>query len=1270
MANEGIELAIYKPSNLNTPYAILPGRRNPKALEEIGGVGGGSFFVSYNDPKTQDAEVLKSRNICKVKVDGQVVNAFILTDREATVIGSGENKDRGRTLSGNGLKGFFDDASVAPYRGVRQNSKDTRYFNFATEQGSWYVASDWINPIIYGTVNVDPRWGDRVKKWPEKAKNAKWIWAAPYASPAPDTPCYFRWTVNIATAGLFAIYVTADDYFELYVDGEQIAKSNLNTSASNEAARIEVPLSAGSHIIGFKARNVIAPGFNGPAALAAALFAIADDKTETFLGQSGDGGWKALPYPAQEPGWTAGEVLIKLLDEAQTRGVLFPGYFTKTFTATQDSKGAAWADKLAWTFKVGESYSSVLKKLEDLYEVWIDPSDFTLNMAPTRGTNRSGGTSPVQLVVGRDLLEANTKAQGRIKNALMVKSLEGWSEELDSTSVAQYGRIEDSLDTGASQSMAKKLAGLVFSSRAQEEIGATYRVVTVKYKPYVDYFVGDWVLAPNERGVMVPRRIVSISYEESSAGQPVPTVEFDTIFQDNEAKLANAVGKLGGGGVGGSLGNSMGSTPGVGSPVELPPTSSPPTLKPKTPTGLTASSVGYWSANGVNTLSTVTLNWAAVTQYEDNSPLVVDHYEVERKLTTNTDGWEIIGKYYTNKAVIPAFTPGQGWDFRVSAVDNIGTVSQPSTSVSHTPVGPTTPMAAPVAPTLVSDLGIIVVSWSGKLAGNIEPPPQFRYVYAEMSTAATGQPWVRVGGSIQRGGGQIQITTEPKGAQRWVRLFAIDGAGIVSSASPSASITVQGIQGVDIDDAVMEAIEDAQSTADAAITAANGKNKLYFQTAMPAGTNYNVGDTWFDTDDGNKIYYWVSPGSWAPAALGTNAIADAAIVNAKIANLDAGKISTGTLDANRIGAKTITAEKLVIAATGNLLPNGNFTDGLAGWSGSLPVAADTVTDGPDSGTTNIARVTPTSSDQSIISTAYPGSATTGTAYEPGTSFAFRLRARVVSGTSGSIRIRLGFHGGGQGNQWPVVSGTQLNASSATPGQWVTLEGVYTTPVGNPRDRMSVSIHASGAAGSVFEVAEITMRPMASAKLIVDGDILTRHLAAEAITAEKIKAGTITVNELSPSIGSDLVLSSNSTITTIVNTQGDQANQIASVRDTANNANSTAQDAATTAGNAQNQVNSLDTKVDAVDAEQKGTKNAVNNLQTWFRVDAAGAHVGQTGSIFQTHILPDQFNITENDVVTTYWQAGQMVVPSLVADKMVLTNFTFEAYAGGMVVRLG
>lgn len=110
-----------------------------------------------------------------------------------------------------------------------------------------------------------------------------------------------------------------------------------------------------------------------------------------------------------------------------------------------------------------------------------------------------------------------------------------------------------------------------------------------------------------------------------------------------------------------------------------------------------------------------------------------------------------------------------------------------------------------------------------------------------------------------------------------------------------------------------QTIADAQTAANNAQTSANGKNTIYRQGTTPPTTNRVVGDTWFNTSDGNKISTW-DGSAWTLNPFGTNAIANLAITNALIANLDAAKITTGYLDANRIQAQSITGN-LIAANT-------------------------------------------------------------------------------------------------------------------------------------------------------------------------------------------------------------------------------------------------------------------------------------------------------------------------------------------------------------------
>ena len=58
--------------------------------------------------------------------------------------------------------------------------------------------------------------------------------------------------------------------------------------------------------------------------------------------------------------------------------------------------------------------------------------------------------------------------------------------------------------------------------------------------------------------------------------------------------------------------------------------------------------------------------------------------------------------------------------------------------------------------------------------------------------------------------------------------------------------------------ATTEQIDDLQVEINTIETSVNGKNHIYRQATAPDGTVYPLteGDVWFDTDDGNKQYYW------------------------------------------------------------------------------------------------------------------------------------------------------------------------------------------------------------------------------------------------------------------------------------------------------------------------------------------------------------------------------------------------------------------------------
>lgn len=122
--------------------------------------------------------------------------------------------------------------------------------------------------------------------------------------------------------------------------------------------------------------------------------------------------------------------------------------------------------------------------------------------------------------------------------------------------------------------------------------------------------------------------------------------------------------------------------------------------------------------------------------------------------------------------------------------------------------------------------------------------------------------------------------------------------------------------------------DQAYERAGAALNSANGKNKIYHQSSQPSEGTYIAGDTWFDTDDGYKMYTY-NGSSWVAEQFGNAAIADLAITNAKIADatirsakiqaLDVGKLTGGYIDASHINAAAFNV--------GSFVNDGTYTSG-------------------------------------------------------------------------------------------------------------------------------------------------------------------------------------------------------------------------------------------------------------------------------------------------------------------------------------------------------
>ena len=259
-------------------------------------------------------------------------------------------------------------------------------------------------------------------------------------------------------------------------------------------------------------------------------------------------------------------------------------------------------------------------------------------------------------------------------------------------------------------------------------------------------------------------------------------------------------------------------------------------------------------------------------------------------------------------------------------------------------------------------------------------------------------------------------------------------------------------------DSAYSLADQAKKAAATAQTSADGKNTVFYQTTQPPTTGRKTGDTWFDTDDGNRIYRW-DGSKWTAAQFGTNAIANAAITNALIANLDAGKITTGTLAAARIGAENITAEKL---AAGSV---------IAGKLAANAVTASTIV----AGAVTLDKLAANSVNASKI---VAGSIT-----------AAQLAANTITGDKIAAT---------------TIAAGNLAANAVTSDK-IVADAITTAKIA------AKAVTANEIAAGTITAAQIAAGAITATQLAA-GAVTAAKIAAGQITADKIAAGAITADK--------------------------------------------------------------------------------------------------------------------------------------------------------------
>lgn len=240
------------------------------------------------------------------------------------------------------------------------------------------------------------------------------------------------------------------------------------------------------------------------------------------------------------PGITPGHLSRVLVDEAIARGAL--SGVTRGYSDTLDSNNQAWDVSLDQTERAATDLLRVHERIAEVAaDVWMTPL-LELRMANTRGVDRSFQTDDVAPVVfrpGQNAVEVAREIDTKVVNVLLIETPAGMVERSDGPSVAEHGRMEDSLSLGnvTDSAAVDRVAAAYFSVWAQPRDHLTLSLTYTDPLPWVRWGEGDWVRVYELDGSWKKLRVVAITVTEQADGTLLVIPELSTISEQMEERM-------------------------------------------------------------------------------------------------------------------------------------------------------------------------------------------------------------------------------------------------------------------------------------------------------------------------------------------------------------------------------------------------------------------------------------------------------------------------------------------------------------------------------------------------------------------------------------------------------------------------------------------------------------------------------------------------------------------------------------------------------------
>jgi hypothetical protein len=581
--------------------------------DEWNGPGRGQVSLSLSDAGS--AELLPGRYV-NVLVAGTVRFTFkIEGNPEYKVIEQGEEHDQIIIVSGRGWACVFDEAITFPEFNLRFVLETTwRLFSFASplfpNAGSWPLAHE-VHEYLEGVATaacyshiqgapdglaypapIGFPWSTDPYNLVGGTPTSNYVetfWIRPDASVMPnfDSTGFYFFRTTITTSGTTpcTFTCTGDNYFTLFLEGVPILGEARGANTDHlmwqgwKEQMIWLP--SGTFTVAAVVYNISfadigdgtpwytppcpAEGFAGgpvlenTGGLLMAAYIDGHSVTAPTHILSSDGNWDSYYDPTTWPGWTPGQIIQQLIDEAVARGAMTV-YNSNTFDAADDSNSDPWLpavttistpDIPVFSIEVGTTLLAALQSLQEQGFInWhIQPGTFILDVI--RGRAPSSPSSSATLTAGTNLLGLERNATAPYANALMIQWEGGYILVEDTAAITAYGtRVEDIYSSDApSEEEATNQGENELLRRAQGQFPAIIVVLEPTSSadcPYEGFTLGDYVTVPAPGGGTDVVRCYSISCSQDREGWANWTLELNAKLDVPERRTTELLQKIGG----------------------------------------------------------------------------------------------------------------------------------------------------------------------------------------------------------------------------------------------------------------------------------------------------------------------------------------------------------------------------------------------------------------------------------------------------------------------------------------------------------------------------------------------------------------------------------------------------------------------------------------------------------------------------------------------------------------------------------------------------